>query len=255
MPILFIFLFLFPFLVQAEIGKVTKLVGDNDAYLERNTQKMKLIVDLDLEEGDEIFSKNTVVVTQIYPASQISLAKNSHVKLTLNQSKEINGLEENTSLVEFVSGIFRMQVNKDDDLKVDQKISAKGVIFGVRGTEFEISDSSDEIDLDVIEGEVEVSSPDVQTFVPELVKANQGFRFNRREKKFSRRQFRLKFQNHPGFARREEMRSRRLERRRLRLQANQNRKMIKAQEREIRRSQRMERRSERERTRRPLRNR
>ncbi len=208
-------------LAHAEIGKVTKLIGAQDAYLIRAEKKIILTPDMSLDEGDELFSQGSVVLTEIFPASQMSLAKNSRVKLVLNQSKEENGVEENTAVIDFVTGMIRMQINKDKDLKVDQKISARDVVIGVRGTEFEVSETEADVDLDVVEGEVEVSSPYVQTFVPEIVKANEGFRFNRRAHQFSRRQFRLKFQNHPGFARREEIKARRLERRRLRRELRQ----------------------------------
>ncbi|MFP5387461.1 MAG: hypothetical protein ACLGHN_15390, partial [Bacteriovoracia bacterium] len=89
----------------------------------------------------------------------------------------------------------------------EQKVTADDVAFGVRGTEFEVAFTDDsEVDLDVVEGEVEVSSPHVHTFVPEIVKANEGFKFDRKRRKFVRRKFHLKMKDHPGFQKPSELR-------------------------------------------------
>ena len=190
----------------AQVGKITKMVGSDDAYLLRGQAKIAITQDANLELGDELFSNESVLVLHLYPTSQMSLAKNSQIRI--NQSLiEGDGEKEKTfSVISFIKGLVRLQVTKDSNLEIDQKIIADGVAFAVRGTEFEVSKEGDDFDLDVIEGEVEVSSPFVQTFVPEIVKANEGFRFNKKEKNFKRRKFKTKFKNHPGFVGREEIR-------------------------------------------------
>jgi hypothetical protein len=190
----------------AQVGKISKIVGAGDAYILRGQARIAMIQDANLELGDELFSNESVLVLHLYPSSQISLAKNSQIRI--NQSLiEGNGEKEKSfSVISFIRGLVRIQVTRDSSLEIDQKIIADGVAFAVRGTEFEVSKEGDDFDLDVMEGEVEVSSPFVQTFVPEIVKANEGFRFNKKEKNFKRRKFKTKFKNHPGFAGQQEIR-------------------------------------------------
>lgn len=184
----------------AEIGKVIKLVGDNDAYVVRANNKVTLSPDTKLELQDEIHSINTYVVIHLYPGTQMSLAKNTQVKLTESMIEDVNDLQRSSSIIDFIKGIIRVQVTKEANEEIDQKIQTEGVSFAVRGTEFEISlEENKDVDLDVFEGQVEVSSPYVQSFVPEYVKANEGFRFDRKKKNFSKRRFAPKFRNHPGF--------------------------------------------------------
>lgn len=190
----------------AEVGKVSKILGTGDAYVVRNQQQMALGQDSDLEQGDEIHSRDSVLQLFIYPSIQISVSKQTQIKITKSLIEGDGEKEKSFSIINFIKGIIQLQVTKDENLEVDQKIEADGVVFGVRGTEFEVSQIGEDFDLDVIEGEVEVSSPYVQTFVPEIVKAREGFRFERRAKNFKRRKFIEKFKDHPKFARREEMR-------------------------------------------------
>ncbi len=210
----------------AEVGKVLKIVGSSDAYLMRAQTKILLSPELELELGDQIFSQNSYTVVHLYPGTQISLAQNTQIKITelfIEENEE--SLIKSSSIIDFVTGIIRTVVNREGEEAVDQKFKAKGVSFGVRGTEFEISqDESDNVDLDVFEGSVEVTSPDVHTFVPEIVNANEGFKFNRKQKLFSRRKFAPKFKNHPGFQ----------DKKRLRLQWKELKKKRRTDTKEIR---------------------
>ncbi len=208
----------------AEIGKVNKIVGPADAYILRNQNKIMVAPNTEIEEGDEIFSLESVLVIHLYPTTQMSLAKNTQIKISKNLIEETADKEKSFSIIEFVKGIVRLQVTKDDDLEIEQQVVADGVAFAVRGTEFEVSNENENFDLDVIEGEVEVSSPYVQTFVPEIVKANEGFRFNKKQRNFQKRKFGTKFKNHPGFAGREEIKAKRKQMRAERKQKRLNNK-------------------------------
>ncbi len=190
----------------AEVGKISKMLGNDGAYVMRGSEKISLVQDSMIEQGDEIFSQDCVIQLYLYPTTQINLSKNTHIKITESLIVGEGNKEKSTSVIGFITGLIRLQVTKDENLEIDQKVVADGVIFGVRGTEFEVSNENDDFDLDVLEGEVEVSSPYVQTFVPEMVKANEGFRFNKKARNFQRRKFRMKFANHPGFSRREDIR-------------------------------------------------
>ncbi len=185
----------------AEVGKVLKLVGGNDAYLMRDQSRILLSPELLLELGDELYSQNTHAVIHIFPGTQISLSKNTRIKLTehlIEENEET--VNKSSSVIDFIGGIIRATVTREGEEEINQKIQAEGVAFGIRGTEFEVSqEGTEDVELDVFEGSVEVTSPDVHTFVPEIVKANEGFKFNRKQRKFSRRKFAPKFKNHPGF--------------------------------------------------------
>lgn len=189
----------------AEVGKISKILGTGDAYIQRSHEKISIQENINLEQGDELFTEGSVIVVYLYPTTQISLSKNTQIKITESLIEGDGQKEKSFSVIEFIKGIVRLQVTKDENLEIDQKVVADGVAFAVRGTEFEVSQTGEDFDLDVLEGEVEVSSPYVQTFVPEIVKANEGFRFNKKARNFQRRKFGMKFKNHPGFARKEEL--------------------------------------------------
>lgn len=195
----------FPFLllvnlVSAEEGRVSKVVGDQSAYLVRHNQHMAISEEFVLEQGDDIYTMNSVVLIYLQPTTQISLAKKSHIKITQNLIEVNLEKERSTSVIEYIKGMIRLQVTRDDQIEINQKVVADGVSFAVRGTEFEISKDGEDVELDVIEGEVEVASPYVQTFVPEMVKANEGFKFNKKKRRYQRRKLRTKFADHPKFA-------------------------------------------------------
>lgn len=220
----------------ADVGKVLKIVGGNDAYLIREQSKIPLSPDLQLELGDDIFSQDSLPVIFIFPGTQLSLSKNTQIKLTKHLIEEnADAVTKSTSVVDFVKGILRATISREEGEEVEQKIQAEGVAFGVRGTEFEVSqEGSEEIDLDVFEGSVEVSSPHVHTFVPEIVKANEGFKYNKKKRLFTRRKFSPKFKNHPGFENKKQLRAQwkelrkkrptRLEKRNLKLNKVRTRK-------------------------------
>jgi len=191
----------------AEIGNVKKILGDQDGYALRGGERIKLEVDLPLELGDEVFSQNSVVLLQIDPSTQVSMAKNTELKISEHQVQELSQLEKAYSVIEFISGLIRVNVEKDQDQEIEQQIKTRNVVFGVRGTDFEVTlEKSGDVDLDVFEGEVAVSSPYIHSFVPEIVKGNEGFRFQKSKKTFLRRKFMSRFKNHPGFERPDVMR-------------------------------------------------
>jgi hypothetical protein len=184
----------------AEVGKVLKVVGADDAFVTRGAEKIHLAPETMLELGDVVSSVNAYVVIQLYPASQFSMGKNSELKISEHQINEANNLEKTWTVVEFMKGIVRSQIKRDTDQEVEVQVRTEGASFAVRGTEFEISiEDNKDVDLDVFEGEVAASSPYIQSFVPEIIKANEGLRFERTKKAFSKRRFSSKFRNHPGF--------------------------------------------------------
>jgi hypothetical protein len=194
--------------VFAEVGKFLKIEGERDAQILRASGNVVPVIDGDIEEGDEIVTNNSIVVFYLYPSTQILLNKNSKIQITQALIEESTVGEENTSVIKLIKGIIRLQINKDVNQKINQEVNVGVVSFGVRGTDFEVNAEAEDIDLDVFEGEVTVNSPHVQTFVPEVVKANEGFRYGRKKKEFIRRKFQPRLKNNPGFLAKENLRGR-----------------------------------------------
>lgn len=194
--------------VFAEVGKFLKIEGERDAQILRASGNVVPVIDGDIEEGDEIETNNSIVVFYLYPSTQILLNKNSKIQITQALIEESTEGEENTSIIKLIKGIIRLQINKDVNQKINQEVNVGVVSFGVRGTDFEVNAEAEDVELDVFEGEVTVNSPHVQTFVPEVVKANEGFRYGRKKKEFIRRKFQPKLKNNPGFMAKENLRGR-----------------------------------------------
>jgi hypothetical protein len=190
----------------AEVGKVINLIGQ-DSYLIRADKKIPLQLDLELELADKVSSQNSVVVLYLAPSSQLSLSKNSEIQITESLIKEGEDLTKTDSIIDLIQGLIRLQVVGDSGIEVTQKIRTKDVSFGVRGTDFEVKLEEDEVSLDVYEGEVEVTSPHVNTFVPYYVKGSEGFRYGRKKHLFEKKKFSPRFRE-AGFKKREEIRER-----------------------------------------------
>ncbi len=185
---------------HAQVGKVLKVTGEK-ALLESGSSQVPLSVDQNLNLGDTISSGDAIVQLLILPATQISLSKNTQIKISEHFIEENQLKERAFSIIGLIKGLIRVNVSKDASQEIDQKYESEGVSFAVRGTEFELSDEGGEdVELDVIEGQVEVSSPYIQSFVPEIVKRSEGLKFSRKQKNFFRRKMTLRFKNHPGFA-------------------------------------------------------
>lgn len=204
---IFLFLSLFFCLNAAGgVGKVINLIGE-DSYLQRGEEKIPLKLDLELEIQDQVHSGESIVVLYLHPSSQLSLSKNSQVQISESLLKEGEDLTRGESIIDLIKGLVRLQVVSEPGVELKQQIRAKDVSFGVRGTDFEVKLEEEEVLLDVYEGEVEVTSPHVNTFVPYYVKGNEGFRFLRKKHQFDKRGFSPRFRN-AGFRKKEEIRER-----------------------------------------------
>lgn len=179
-------------LAYAEIAKVTTIYGEGKATLYRNGQERPLSKEELLETNDEIQTTTSTVIIHLYPSGQIAIAQNSRLKLNFSQ---INGSEKEeiiNSAVDLMKGMIRLKIDRESNQKINQQVTAGDATFGVRGTDFEVSYANDEVDLDVYEGEVEFSSPQIQTFVPEILKKDEGLSYQRKQKKYQRRKFKAR---------------------------------------------------------------
>jgi hypothetical protein len=236
---MFKLLILLPFLFSsafAGIGEITSLHGDG-SYLLRAGSNITLTEGLGLEVGDTIHSENAHVSLLLYPEIQMGLVNGTELKITRHMVEDAESGAKTDSLIDLVKGLVRIQVSKDQGDEVQQKVDAGSVTFAVRGTEYEVSTTPEDAELDVFAGEVQVSSPLIQTFVPEIVKPNEGFRFDRKGRKFSRRAVRER-NKQARFIRREQMRSMRQKRKAERQQNKNSRKEIRQQEKQARRDAR-----------------
>jgi hypothetical protein len=161
--------------VYADMGKIVRLGDKSEAHLERSRQKIVLQPGTRIKHGDKIFSSSSDVLLLIYPATQLSLTKQSQLII------------KNNSLLVVQKGGGRFKSKEQLNIKTTD------VAFSTHGTEFEVVLAKSFVDLDVLSGMVEVTSPHVHTFVPEIVKANEGFRFDRKKRQFIRREFKSRF--------------------------------------------------------------
>lgn len=207
MRISILLLFLVMTQAHADVGKILKVLGARDSYLLRNKMKFSLSEEAPLQEGDEIFTENSHIVLQLFPSSQLSLPKGTQIILSQALLKEGEKQLQSESVIDLVKGLVRVQVLKEEEVNIEQKVQAPGVAFGVRGTDFEVAINDGEVLLDVYEGEVEVTSPHVHTFVPYFVNSQEGFQFSRRNPAFAKKAFRPRMKE-AGFVPAEEVRSR-----------------------------------------------
>lgn len=172
---------------HADTGFILKLMGQKNGHLLRQGEKRSLEANMILKMGDEIFSQESILLIYIKPNLQISLSKNAHIKI-------------NRSVTDLVKGLVRVRVDKVSNQENDQKIQTRDVVVGTSGAEFEIMiEKSKDVELDVFQGEVVVSSPHVHSFVPEIVKSQEGLTFRYAKKVFLRRKIQSRFKDPLGF--------------------------------------------------------
>lgn len=222
-----VFLFLSIASTWAQVGEVVSLSDGSGGVMKRGGAETALAPGLSLQLGDILESRDSHVVILLYPSIQMSFVKGSELRITNHLIAE----DKTTSLVDLVKGLVRVLVTPAEGQKIEQKIETGAVAFAVRGTEYEVSADDEAADLDVIAGEVEVTSPYVHTLVPEIVKPREGFRFQRKNQAFSRRQFRTRIRE-ARFLKREAMRERWGQRREKREAIKEKREKRRAERRE-----------------------
>lgn len=144
-----------------------------DAYLLRSKAKIKFTKGITVQVNDQVFTNDSAVQFSPRPGVLIKLSKKSVMKI-LQDSSELS------------KGSAHIRAT-------NYAVKSNQVAFNSKEfSEFDVRILKDGADLDVTKGEVEVSSPLIQTFVPEIVKTNEGFTFSRKKEKFVRRKFKKK---------------------------------------------------------------
>ncbi len=136
------------------VGEVTRISGPGATLTRAGATS-------ELKEGEDLFIKDTVrtekgmVQLLLNPGTQVNLGQNSALELN-EQSIEVQDDQTTVkSVIHFLQGHLRLLVDKLGTT-VDQRVERNGVAFAVRGTEFEVEDGDDGMDLQVFEGQVEV---------------------------------------------------------------------------------------------------
>jgi hypothetical protein len=188
-------------LTQASFGQAGKILtgSQSESYILRDTLVVKISDNLKLKPGDEIVVKNNPILTKINPNTQIALSHNSSVKVVSFKSFKKNNKKVFTSLLELKSGTLLTNIKVKANEVVNHRIKTEEVEFIFSKGQFEISNYGTGTDLHVMKGEVEVRSPKVQTFVPEIIKSGEGFRYTKANPSFSKIPFKPQFKNPPAF--------------------------------------------------------
>ncbi len=190
--------FIFSLSAFADIGRILQSSVGKDAFILRAGKKIFQLSDLSLELGDEIHSEGSRILIHIYPANQLSLGPKSILILSEHSIKTTKP-ETLSSVIGFQQGLVRFNFHLENGQEIDHKIRADGIVFVVRGTEFEISSNENQYDLEVSRGQVEVSSPFIQSFVPEIITEQRSLRFDRKKHVFLKKKFQPKFNNYLRF--------------------------------------------------------
>ena len=184
----------------AEVGKVAKLTGDNSAYLIRNKSKVEIKTNTMIEVGDEIMSGNSTLVVHLYPETQISLGKQTHLTLEQADLAVTKNQAKSFAVLKLSKGMIRAILPGVKNQEIEQRYETEGMTGVLSQGEFEMSlEESKNVNLEVLSSQVAISSPFIQSFVPEIVKAKEGLTFSWKEKAYVRRKPTPRFTDHAGF--------------------------------------------------------
>lgn len=172
---------------SASVGKVLKTADNSGAYIIRNKNKIDLKSDLALETGDQVVSGTTNLVLQLYPETQIALTKQTELIIDQADLEISKSNDRGFAVVKLQKGLVKVLIPAGKRQELEQRWETEGMTGAVRQGEFELSvEESKNVKLEVMKGQVDVSSPFIQSFVPEIVKSNEGLTFVMKDKAFSR---------------------------------------------------------------------
>lgn len=175
--------------VYAEVGRVLAVKGVG-AQLIRKGKSSSLGKLKEIRPGDVVQTSASKILLVLYPSTQISLAEGSRLIIKEQTFQNSKGQERIQGSIEFLKGSGRFLVYKDTKQDVEFRVETEGVVFSVRGTEFEVAlGEKGGIDLNVLTGQVEASSPYVQSFVPEMIKTKESIHFDLKKKIFVKRNY------------------------------------------------------------------
>lgn len=157
----------------AEVGVV---LNTSDSVIKRNEKSFIAAKNFHLQEGDEIISGKNESRLKIKPATIIEVKQYSKIKILSHSTIQLN------------AGSISVTVNSE--MKVKRKIVTDDVEMLTENAIYGISFSDGDTELHVISGEVEMKSPFVQTFVPEIIKKNEARKYLKKKQIFQKIPFR-----------------------------------------------------------------
>lgn len=177
-------LFLFIQVSAAGVGSVVSAPSQSDAVIVNNKKTTAVKQGQAINLGDVISSRKTPVELKVGSFIKVVMKKDSQISIIK--------LDKAVSDISYVKGVVEFKINSKTSPKLINRILGNSVTFAGVDSEFTLVSFPDGVDLYVAKGEMEVSSPYIQTFVPEIVKAKEGFRFNRKKRTFERKKFQAK---------------------------------------------------------------
>lgn len=184
----------------ADIGKVLKVADKSEAHIVRNKSKIELKSDTKIEVGDLIVAGNSNLLLHLYPETQIVLTKSSELLVEQSDLEVTKKNEKAFAVLKLQKGSLKAHSPSRKNQEIEQRWETEGASAAGAQGEFELAllDSKN-VDIDVFQGQLAVSSPFIQSFVPENVQAKEGLTFVAKDKAFSRRSATAKLGNEPAF--------------------------------------------------------
>ncbi len=138
----------------ATVGEVVSISSEGKGSLERKKNRLPLAQKTPLKVRDTISSQDAELELWLYPGTQVNLGKDSKLSIISGQP--------------------------------GKKAAAPEVNLTGAGTTFEVLTGKTDVEVRVLRGEVVISSPHIQTFVPEIIKKGERLRYDGREKAYVR---------------------------------------------------------------------
>lgn len=183
---------------RAEVGKILVLGKNSDAYVLRGKMKISLSKDTKIESNDLIITLKSPALVFMNPNIQVSVAPFSILEVKDSNKKD-------APFLNLSKGMLRAKVFKGPLKNISLEVASSGVSLKTILGEFEVFlEEKRYVNVNVFTGEVEASSPHLHTFVPEIIKAQKGFRYNIAPPSFSEAPFKplflkyIQFENMPA---------------------------------------------------------
>lgn len=161
------------------------LAASDKSFILRDNKKMAISSGQKFQAGDEIHSGKSKVVLPLYAGVKLILFKQSKIVVAHHQVTTTNKTENVFIDVDLKKGKSFAQIDKKENQDIEFKINTPGASFVANNSDFEVTvDKTKNSALIVQKGQVLASSPYIQSFAPEVVKAGEKFRFDMKKKAF-----------------------------------------------------------------------
>jgi hypothetical protein len=163
----------------ADLGQITKNSGSTNGFILRGSKKLPLLKGASLENNDRISTLQSTVMLYLEPSTQILVPENAEIIIVKKDNL--------SSMVTLLKGHIRLKVIPLAKVEVGQSLEIGSVVASSQNADFQGALKGEDSEFDVRTGLIQLSSPLVQSFVPENLKAKEGVLFAKGQKKFVRR--------------------------------------------------------------------